>query len=86
MINEKRARKKLQPIPAAMFDLLKSGRNVSIERLAKCLSAYDPNWTSRETQQRVGAHIVHINRAIGPYDHRVVPGNPRGSYQLKPLD
>jgi len=64
-----------------IFSKLKRFQDVSIAAL------FHTAWpketaTKRRQQQRIGAVLATLNRKIGYYDLKVVPGVQRGTYRL----
>ena len=84
MRNERVIARQLAPLNAKLFLCLARTREASIDDLFARLYPADVNRITgrRARQQRLGALITQINRKIGYYDLKILPGRARGTYQI----
>jgi len=87
MRGEKEVCKRIKESDQALWALLRRGHNVSVEALFAARYSDPPfsGFSLRRKQQYVGKIISDINKQLGVFDHRIVPGKPRGTYVLRSI-
>ena len=85
MRGEKEVRKRLKVSDQPVWDLLHRGNLVTVEALFDARYSDPPfsGFSRRRKQQYIGKIISDINKQLGVFDHRIVPGRPRGTYVLR---
>jgi len=82
MRNEKKMMADMTPKSKQLFSVMKDFREHDIAKLFHKLWPAEHGLNRRRQQQRVGAVIHPVNKVLGFYDLRILPGNTRGTYRL----
>ena len=70
---------------SALWHLLKAGNPVPIVVLFNAAPPKKTTATQIRMQQYVGSYLSTMNKVLALYDLRITPGDPRATYQLRPL-
>lgn len=72
------------PAQRALLYALRKGQDVSVTRLYGRISITSRD--HRTMQQYIGSPISKLNRKLAEHGFRILPGEKRGTYRLRPIN